>query len=90
MILRKLYIDLDLSSYQISDLTGWSRTSINDYLRKAKINKESIKSPIPRYGERDVSDEGLKNFIYVADAFAGKGLTLEDILGVNISKHTKS
>jgi len=54
-ILRKLYLDFDLSSYQISDLTGWSRTSISDYLRKAKINKESIKSPIPRYGEREVS-----------------------------------
>lgn len=54
-ILRKLYLDFDLSSYQISDLTGWSRTAISDYLRKAKINKESIKSPIPRYGEREVS-----------------------------------
>lgn len=54
-ILRKLYLDFDLSSYQISDLTGWSRTAISDYLRNAKINKESIKSPIPRYGEREVS-----------------------------------
>ena len=54
-ILRKLYLDFDLSSYQISDLTGWSRTAISDYLRKSKINKESIKSPIPRYGEREVS-----------------------------------
>lgn len=54
-ILRKLYLDFDLSSYQISDLTGWSRTAISDYLRKAKINKDSIKSPSPRYGEREVS-----------------------------------
>ncbi|MBH46957.1 MAG: hypothetical protein CME71_02170 [Halobacteriovorax sp.] len=53
-ILRKLYLEFDLSSYQISDLTGWSRTAISDYLRKAEINKEFIKSPIPRYGEREV------------------------------------
>lgn len=44
-ILQKLYLDFDLSSYQISDLTGWSRTAISDCLRKAKINKDSIKSP---------------------------------------------
>ena len=53
--MRKLYLDFDLSSYQISDLTGWSRTAITTYFRKAKINKGSKKSSIPRYGERETS-----------------------------------
>lgn len=54
-ILRKLYLNFDLSCYQISNLTGWSRTAISDYLRKEKINKDSLKSPSPRFGEREVS-----------------------------------
>jgi hypothetical protein len=54
-ILRKLYLDFDLSSYQISDLTGWSRTAIGEHFRNANIKKKSFKSPLPRFGERDAS-----------------------------------
>ncbi len=53
-ILRKLYLDFDLSSYQIAEITGWSRTAISDFLRRENITKDVIKSPSPKFGERTV------------------------------------
>ena len=51
-VLRKLYLDFDLSSYQIADLSGYSRTAISDFLRREAIKKSKRKSPTPRFGER--------------------------------------
>lgn len=31
-LLRQLYLEMDFSSYQISEFSGWSRTSISDAL----------------------------------------------------------
>ncbi len=39
-ILRKLYIELNLSKEKISQITGWSRTSIGDTLRELNIKKK--------------------------------------------------
>ena len=49
-LLRQLYIEMDFSSYQISEISGWSRTSISDALRELDIKKESRKGPLPQYG----------------------------------------
>jgi hypothetical protein len=53
-ILRKLYLDFDLSTYQISELTGWSRNAISDFLRRENITKDVIKSANLKFGERIV------------------------------------
>lgn len=39
-ILRKLYINFDLSKEKISQITGWSRTSVGDALRELNIRKK--------------------------------------------------
>ena len=44
-LLRKLYIEMDLSSYQIAEITEWSRTSISDALRILDLSKETKKAP---------------------------------------------
>lgn len=51
-LLRKLYIELDLSSYQISEVSGWSRTSISDALRILDISKKVKKAPNLKFGEK--------------------------------------
>ena len=53
-ILRKLYLDFDLSSYQIAEITGWSRPAISDFFRRENITKDVRKSPSPKFGERTV------------------------------------
>lgn len=47
-----MYIDFDLSSYQIADLSGYSRPAISTFLEKEDIKKLKHKSTTPRYGER--------------------------------------
>jgi hypothetical protein len=39
-ILRKLYVDFNLSKEKISQITGWSRTSIGDALSELNIRKK--------------------------------------------------
>lgn len=52
LLLRKLYLEKDLSSYEIHKKTGWSRTSISDALRVLGIKKETRKSPALCFGEK--------------------------------------
>lgn len=52
--MRKLYLDFDLTSYQIAEITEWSRAAISDFLRRENITKEVRKSPTPKFGERFV------------------------------------
>jgi hypothetical protein len=42
-LLRKLYIEKELSCYEISKLTDWSKTSISESHRKLNIKKEKLK-----------------------------------------------
>lgn len=56
-LLRKLYLDKDLSSYEIQRKTGWSRTSISDALRELGIQKETRKSPSLCFGEKFVGNK---------------------------------
>jgi predicted DNA-binding protein YlxM (UPF0122 family) len=51
-LLRKLYLENDLSSYEIHKKTNWSRTSISDALRSLGIEKSNRKSPVLSYGEK--------------------------------------
>lgn len=51
-LLRKLYLEKDLSSYEISKLTGWPRSSISDATRALGFQKEEMKAPTLRYGEK--------------------------------------
>jgi|TARA_Y100000768_G_C23798360_1_gene595916 predicted DNA-binding protein YlxM (UPF0122 family) len=51
-LLRKLYLEKDLSSYEISKLTGWPRSSISDAIRALRIKKDELKSPSLRFGEK--------------------------------------
>lgn len=53
-ILRKLYLDFDLSCCQIAEITGWSRTTISGFFHSENITKDFIKSPNPKFGERTV------------------------------------
>jgi predicted DNA-binding protein YlxM (UPF0122 family) len=50
--LRKLYLENDLSSYEIHKKTKWSRTSISDALRSLGIEKPNRKAPVLSYGEK--------------------------------------
>jgi predicted DNA-binding protein YlxM (UPF0122 family) len=50
--LRKLYLEKDLSSYEIHKKTNWSRTSISDALRTLRIEKPDRKAPVLSYGEK--------------------------------------
>ncbi len=50
--MRKLYLENDLSSYEIHKKTKWSRTSISDALRSLGIEKSYRKPPVLRYGEK--------------------------------------
>lgn len=60
-LLRKLYIEMDLSSYQISEISGWSRTSISDAMRSLEIEKDGRKGPMPQYG---MKKEGTKHVVH--------------------------
>ena len=51
-LLRKLYLEKDLSSHEISKLTGWPRSSISDATRALGFKKEEIKAPTLRFGEK--------------------------------------
>jgi hypothetical protein len=54
-ILRKLYLDFDLSSSQIASITGFARTTISQFFKSHNIKKETQKSPNAKYGERTIS-----------------------------------
>ena len=54
-LLRKLYIEMDLSSYQIAEVSGWSRTNISDALRILDLTEETKKAPNLKFGEKLVS-----------------------------------
>ncbi len=56
-LLRKLYLEKDLSSYEIHRKTGWSRTSISDALRELGIQKETRKSPSLCFGEKFIGNK---------------------------------
>ena len=56
-LLRKLYLEKDLSSYEIHKKTGWSRTSISDALRALGVKKETRKSPALCYGEKFIGNK---------------------------------
>lgn len=60
-LLRKLYIEMDLSSYQISEISGWSRTSISDAIRTLEIEKDGRKGPMPQYG---MKKEGATHVVH--------------------------
>lgn len=60
-LLRKLYIEMDLSSYQISEFSGWSRTSISDAMRTLEIEKDGRKGPMPQYG---MKKKGTKHVVH--------------------------
>ena len=53
-LLRTLYLEKDLSSYQIHKITKsrWSRAAISDAIRLLGIKKEVRKPPIPRFGHK--------------------------------------
>ena len=53
-LLRKLYLEKDLSSYEIHKKTNWSRTSISDALRSLGIEKPNRKAPVLSYGEKHI------------------------------------
>ncbi|WP_127718261.1 recombinase family protein [Halobacteriovorax sp. HLS] len=50
--MRKLYLENDLSSYEIHKKTNWSRASISDALRILEIEKVKRKEPVLSYGEK--------------------------------------
>jgi DNA-binding transcriptional MerR regulator len=58
--LRKLYLDFDLSSHQLAEITGWSCNAISDFLRRENILKDVIKSS-SKFGERIVSGHRISN-----------------------------
>ena len=57
-ILRKLYIEKLLSTYQIEEITdsSWSKTAIADALRKNNIARERVPSRLP-FGEKFVGGQ---------------------------------
>ncbi len=57
--MRKLYLEKDLSGYEIHKKTKWSRTSISNALRSLGIEKVNRKSPVLRYGEKLQSGKRL-------------------------------
>jgi hypothetical protein len=75
-LLRKLYIEMDLSSYQISEISGWSRTSISDAMRTLEIEKDGRKAPTPQYG---MKKEGTKYVVHKGEhKVINKMLTLRN------------
>ena len=75
-LLRQLYMEMDLSSYQISEISGWSRTSISDALRELDIKKETRKGPLPQYGMRK---EGTTHVVHKGEQkIIGQMLSLRD------------
>jgi hypothetical protein len=54
-ILRKLYIENSLSTYQIEEITDsmWSKSAIGDALKKNLISRDRLASR-PQYGEKFV------------------------------------
>jgi hypothetical protein len=57
-ILRKLYIENSLSTYQIEEITdsSWSKTSVADALRTNDISRERVPSRLP-FGEKFVGGQ---------------------------------
>ena len=83
-LLRKLYLDMDFSSYQISEFSGWSRTSISDALRDLEISKDARKGPLPKYGEKiegekRVPHQGEQKVIKQMLSLRNKGLSFAAI-----------
>lgn len=75
-LLRKLDIEMDLSSYQISEFSGWSRTSISDALRELDIKKDTKKGPLPQYG---MKKEGTTHVVHKGEQkVISKMLSLRD------------
>ena len=54
-------MEMDFSSYQISEISGWSRTSISDALRELDIKKETRRGPLPQYG---MKKEGTTHVVH--------------------------
>lgn len=83
-LLRKLYLEKDLSSYEISKFTGWPRSSISDAIRALGIKKDEIKSPLLRYGEKlsgttRVAHKGEQKIINKMIALREQGLSFKKI-----------
>ncbi len=83
-LLRKLYLELDLSSYQISEFTGWSRTAISDALRLLDIKKDKRKGPNAAFGMKKegttyVVHKGEKKVIKMILTLREKGLPFPQI-----------
>ena len=83
-LLRKLYIERDLTSYQIAEMSGWSRTSISDALRILDLSKETKKAPNLKFGEKLVGSKRVphkeeQKVIKKIITLRGKGLSLRAI-----------
>ncbi len=83
-LLRKLYLEMDFSSYQIAEISGWSKTSIADALRNLGIIKEERKGPLPRYGMKIENGKliphiGEQKIIKKMLTLRNKGLSYEAI-----------
>jgi hypothetical protein len=71
---------MNFSSYQISEISEWSRTSISDALRDLDITKESKAGPILKYGEKI---EGFKRVPH-----HGEQKIIKQILSLRSQDHT--
>jgi len=83
-LLRKLYLEKDLSSYEIHNKTKWSRTSISDALRTLGIEKVKRKAPVLSYGEKligtkRVVHKGEQKIINTMLALADEGQSFTQI-----------
>lgn len=87
---------LRLSSHRSGDNINLLMASELDYsilVEPPESSHSNLVEKVPLYSDtygifiKKQSNEGLKNFIYVADAFAGKGLTLEDILKTHLKTY---
>lgn len=83
-LLRKLYLEEDLSSYQIAEISGWSKTNITQALRKLGIAKEQRRGPQPQFGmkveaSRHVPHQGEQRIIKKMVALRSKGLSFRAI-----------
>jgi hypothetical protein len=75
-LLRQLYMEMDFSSYRISEISGWSRTSISDALRQLDIKKNTRQSPLPQYG---MKKNGTTHVVHKGEQkIIGKMLSLRD------------
>ena len=93
--MRKLYLEKDLSSYEIHKKTKWSRTSISDALRTLGIEKVKRKAPVLSYGEKligtkRVDHKGEKKVIDKMLALQNEGQNFSQISKYLNSKNIPS